>query len=286
MNDGFSIRIFAPAGYDQGLQIVEKDNWIGKAVTCRRSTFLDAQKRPEFQRPGVYIVYGLNDTDGSEKVYIGEGDPALPRLQSHYKTKDFWTDLICFTAAEDSLTKSHIQYLESRLVQLAHRAKRVELENGNIPSASTLSEAEVAYAERFLENMLGCLALLRITFFLESSGKKDAPLQEFVLKVRGANAFGYETAEGFVVNAGSSGPKTVTNAFTKPSAAFRQRLLGNGVLIEDGENIRFAQDYLFDSPSAAASIIGGNPYNGRIEWKTNDGSTLKSIQEARLVAKP
>jgi hypothetical protein len=40
-----------------------------------------------------------------------------------------------------------------------------------------------------------------------------------------------------------------------------------------------AQDYLFDSPSTAAGVLLGRSANGRIEWKNEQGQTLKSIQE-------
>ncbi|MGB6649164.1 MAG: DUF4357 domain-containing protein, partial [Bacteroidota bacterium] len=40
------------------------------------------------------------------------------------------------------------------------------------------------------------------------------------------------------------------------------------------------QDYTFASPSTAAGVMLGRSANGRIEWKTADGKTLKSIQDA------
>ena len=30
-------------------------------------------------------------------LYVGEGDPIRPRLESHYAQKDFWTRAIGFT---------------------------------------------------------------------------------------------------------------------------------------------------------------------------------------------
>jgi hypothetical protein len=32
-------------------------------------------------------------------IYVGEGDPIRPRLESHYAQKDFWTRAIGFTTA-------------------------------------------------------------------------------------------------------------------------------------------------------------------------------------------
>jgi len=47
----------------------------------------------------------------------------------------------------------------------------------------------------------------------------------------------------------------------------------------DGAVLRFTQDYLFSSPSIAASLIHGRSANGRIEWKDANGRTLKALQE-------
>jgi hypothetical protein len=61
-------------------------------------------------------------------------------------------------------------------------------------------------------------------------------------------------------------------------------LITNGVLKPDGEGFAFAQDYVFPSPSTAAGVILGRSSNGRTEWKTKDGKTLKQIQEAEATS--
>ena len=62
-------------------------------------------------------------------IYVGEGDPVKSRLDSHHSNKDFWTWAIFFTAKDNSLNKAHVQYLESRLHQLAKDAKQSRLDN-------------------------------------------------------------------------------------------------------------------------------------------------------------
>ena len=42
----------------------------------------------------------------------------------------------------------------------------------------------------------------------------------------------------------------------------------------------FQSDYLFSSPSLAASIVMGRNANGRTEWKTIDNRTIKDFEEA------
>lgn len=62
----------------------------------------------------------------------------------------------------------------------------------------------------------------------------------------------------------------------------RQELIQNGVLQTDEDHYRFAQDYVFSSPSTAAAVVLGRSANGRIEWKDASGRALKEIQAAGL----
>lgn len=57
----------------------------------------------------------------------------LDRLQSHIVNKDFWNEVVFFTSKDENLTKSHVKYLESRLVQFAKSANRYSVLNGNEP---------------------------------------------------------------------------------------------------------------------------------------------------------
>lgn len=88
---GFSLRIFLPDGAPEGLRLIEKSNWTGHGLVCPRTRFKDARHRSEFARTGVYVLVGPSEDGDLPTVYNGEGDPALPRLDSHFAEKDFWT---------------------------------------------------------------------------------------------------------------------------------------------------------------------------------------------------
>jgi hypothetical protein len=60
----------------------------------------------------------------------------------------------------------------------------------------------------------------------------------------------------------------------------RRSLVDNGVLRAERDRYVFTQDYLFASPSTAAGVVVGRSANGRIEWQTKEGRTLKAVQEA------
>jgi len=80
--------------------------------------------RPELAQTGVYLQLGPRPIGEGDMLYVGEGDPIRPRLESHYAQKDFWTRAIGFTTTTaGQLNKAHVQFLESRLIALARAAK-------------------------------------------------------------------------------------------------------------------------------------------------------------------
>jgi hypothetical protein len=279
----FSLRIFVANGDPDGLRLVERSNWIGKAVVFPRALLPAIKKRDEFGQTGVYLLLGPREDGEGEKLYIGEGDPVRDRLESHYAKKDFWTRAVFFVAGSGQLNKAHVQLLEVRLLQLAKAARRMTLDNGNQPTEPTLSEADRADMQVFLDNMLGMLPVLGIHAFEQASTNvavnKNALL---TCKGKGVSATGYEATQGFVVKAGSQATgETVPSMQQHVRGMYdlRQELINNGVLHADNGNYSFAQDYPFNSPSTAAAVVLGRSANGRVEWKDEQGRALKELQE-------
>jgi hypothetical protein len=235
--------------------------------------------RPELKRAGVYLLWGPAESGQLARVYVGEGDGVLPRLDQHARLKDFWTHAAIFTSKDQNLNKAHGQYLESRLVALAAEAKRCELDNGNVPQQPALSEADAADAEGFLADLLLCLPVVGVTFF-EKPKAGSGTSRDLVLKAKGIEARGVDGAEGFVVRAGSRAVKTEVPSIHAYLSELRRALLQQAVLVNGGETYRLAQDYTFNSPSTAAGVLLGRSANGRVEWKDARGRSLKEIQES------
>ncbi|MCA3239095.1 MAG: GIY-YIG nuclease family protein [Curvibacter sp.] len=280
----FSLRIFVADGDPDGLRIVDKSNWIGKALVFPRALLPQVKARPELAQTGVYLLLGPRPDGEGDMLYVGEGDPIRPRLESHYAQKDFWTRAIGFTTTTaGQLNKAHVQFLESRLIALARAAKRMPLDNANQPAEPSLSEADRADMEVFLGHMLGMLPVLGVHAF-EQAAKVQAPMAPVLTcKGKGVAATGYEASQGFVVKAGSQAvPEAVPSMQQHVRGMYdlRQELIANGVLAQDATGYRFTQDYPFSSPSTAAAVVLGRSANGRIEWKDAQGRTLKELQAA------
>lgn len=285
MKTPFSLRIFVADGDPDGLRIVDKSNWIGKALLFPRALLPQVKARPELAQTGVYLLLGPRPDGEGDMVYVGEGGPILPRLQEHQAKKDFWTRAIGFTTATaGQLNKAHVQFLESRLIALARAAKRMPLDNANQPAEPSLSEADRADMEVFLGHMLGMLPVLGVHAF-EQAPKAPATKAGPVLtcKGKGVQATGYESSQGFVVREGSQAAATVTPSFAKMAgpSELRADLLKSGVLTAESDVLKFTQDYVFSAPSAASDIVLGGCTNGRLSWKDANGRTLKELQEAQ-----
>lgn len=280
---GFSVNVFLPSGDPEGLKIVEKSNWSGRGIVIPRSIYSESKNRPELAKTGVYLLFGPSEQSALPTVYIGEGDPVGPRLEQHIRNKEFWTHAVAFTSKDTNLNKAHVQQLESRLVELAARAKRCNLDNGNMPAPPSLSEVDEAMSDGFLDDVLLCLPILGYSMF-ESGGETLAKDSERTLHLsaKGVTAKGQETAAGFVVESGSHavGHDRETSSIHAYLRDLREDLIRNGVMTADGNDFEFQQSYQFASPSTAAGVLLGRAANGRTEWKTADGRTLKEVQEA------
>lgn len=162
----FTIRIFVPDGDPEGVRVIDRMNWTGLGIIFPREKWLTTKQRPEFSRTGLYVLSGYEKSeDELPTIYIGEGDVIRNRIDSHYQNKDFWDRAIVFTASNNSLNKAHVKWLEYALVNRALQAKRSILENGTEPQEPSLSEAERADTDAFLNEILQILPLVGLRAF-------------------------------------------------------------------------------------------------------------------------
>jgi hypothetical protein len=99
--------------------------------------------------------------------------------------------------------------------------------------------------------------------------------------MKGAEARGHRTPDGFVVLQGSTAVLQERLSAKKwpHVVALRNKLIADGTLVQKDAFYRFTRDVEFSSPSAAASVIEGGSANGLMEWRTQDGQFLKELDE-------
>ena len=209
MGFGRKVTIYLADGTPSGIRHVEIANWSGQAIACPRSRLNELRQWTEAQRPGVYFLLEKQTAETGDRAYIGESENVVKRLSQQDKNQDFWNEVIVFTSKDENLTKAHIKYLESRLTAISIEADRYKIENGNTPTESTLPRADKDAMEEFVHNLrivlgtLGHRVLEPIkATVIPSSTQDDSPKLsqfEFTFSIRGLNARGQQTDDGFVL---------------------------------------------------------------------------------------
>lgn len=305
---GRTVRLFLVDGSQNGLLTAEIINWTGHVLISPRDSIGEALKREEASRTGLYFLVGEDPEQPSKmKVYIGEADVVAERIKMHAKdeSKDFWTRACFVTSKDPNITKAHVRYLESRLVEMTRLAGRANLANANDPSPKVLPESDVADMGFFLEQIELILPVVGFDFLrplpvpsaptlrpseqrasqiIDVSGEPPPGL-EFMISSRKygleANAIGW--GELFVVLKGSG---ALADEFTHNSyRALRQQLIADGRLRPGPtpQLLQFAENVEFQSPSAAAAVIFNRNTNGRTAWKVKGSDmTLKDWQDDQL----
>lgn len=288
---GRSIRLFLIDGSPQGMRTAEVGNWTGLALVCPRTDLARLANRSEVHRTGVYILVGPSESSASGlAVYVGEGDDVWARLTSHDDKKDFWTWVVIFVSKDENLTKAHVRWLEARLVSDVQKAKRAEVMNSNAPGGNKLPEPDTADMETYYENVRLLMPTLGVNAFTSDAqtAARAAVKDALVLELRWEDARAEcVVSDGqFVVQRGSTARVKEVDSLGEGSKTIRKTLQKQRVLVPADNNpalLRFAEEYAFDSPSAAAAVVTGTGLNGRAHWKVKgENISYKEWQEKKV----
>lgn len=276
-----TITLFLPRGDAKSLRTAEISNWTGKAIAAPRTELDDLLAREELDKAGIYILTGADPISGSPRAYIGEAEIIRERLKQH-KSKEFWVSAIVVISKDENLTKAHVRYLENRLLSEATEIGRFTLEQ-NQTGGSRLPESDRADMEVFFSRIRQLLPVLGSNLLI-AVGQPEAKQQSggiLFCRMKGAEARGHRTPDGFVVLQGSTAVLQERKSANKwPYVlALRRKLITDGILVEKDGFYLFTKDSEFTSPSAAAAVVEGGSANGLIEWRTKDGKVLKELDE-------
>ena len=293
---GKNIQLFLMDGDAAGRIKCTLANWTGVAFKIPRTELDKCKDREDLKQSGVYFLFGTSDETGKGVVYIGQagarknGEGILNRLQEHKRNpeKDYWTEAIVFTTSNNSLGPTEISYLENRFCNMALKAKRYDVKNGNDPTPGNITEEKESEMEEFIDYAKVIMGTLGHKLFepvnkpIASSSQTTADetdndtielhLERTIKNVGKVEANGAQTSEGFVVLQGSRISPIDDDTVPAVIKERRQKALLD-------ENHVLQEDLLFTSPSYAAMFVIGKSANGLTSWKTTDGRTLKSLEE-------
>lgn len=291
---GKSINLFLMDGEASGRIKCTLANWTGIAYKIPRTELDRCKEREDLKQSGVYFLFGTSDTTGKGVVYIGQagarknGEGILNRLQEHKRNpeKDYWTEAIVFTTSNNSFGPTEISYLENRFCNLALQANRYDVKNGNDPTLGNITEEKECELEEFIDyakvimGTLGHKLFEPITKPTEEKNditdKQADEIGQLYLKrniknIGTVEATGMQTAEGFVVLAGSHISPSDDDTIPEVIKEKRKRT----TLDTEG---KLTENLLFTSPSYAAMFVIGKSANGLTSWKDEKGHTLKSLE--------
>lgn len=301
MQFGKSIRIYLKDGEVTGLKEGEVVNHTIQCISCPRYRIAELATNIMCKRPGVYVLFGQDEETNEPKVYIGEAENVYDRLQSHVANKDFWNEVVIIVSKDENLTKSHVRYLESRLIQISNSTNRYKIDNYNQTQLSSLPPADRDAMEEFLTYIKLLLGVFGHKLLEEklatvnraSEGPTIIPLSkseilatneplELYLSSGGITARSVQTNEGIVVLKGSEAARESSPGLSIGYKDLRDKLIQTRQMILIENKLIFQDDVVFDSPSQAGAAILGYNVNGRIIWKNKAGQTLKEIEAQRL----
>lgn len=271
-------------GNPTGIKTVEFSTRLIKGVSVPRNDFKNALERNELKFSGVYFLLG-EDEQWNNVVYIWQATVLWKRLNDHFKdtSKDFWNNAICFTSKDWSLNESDINFLEKEVISLAKKANRYRILNSTSWNNWLILENRIPDMMEFMDDMW--ILMLNLGYFVlkELVNKKSSSKHIYYLNGSWGNATWVYSNEWFIVLKWSIWPNRIAKSHEWWYAEkHRPRLIQEWVIFEKDNNIIFASDYVFSSPSGAAILILGRSANWRIErkdknWKTLDENERKSL---------
>ena len=272
------INLFLLDGTANGRIRCKINSRTGIILKIPRKDLAKSKSIEELENAGVYFLVG--EENGHQKIYIGQagsrknGKGILNRLTEHDRNpdKNFWTEVIILTTLDNSFGMTEISWLEHKFFNLAVKAARCEVHNGNDPSPGNITEEKESYLEDHADFAQLVLSAIGYKFFEPQQkisppppAQSDEEIFYLSRKIkalgRTINAQMKRTPTGYKVLAGSDVSPIEQKNFSASLKKLRHSdKVANGKLLEDIE---------FTSPSYAAAFVIGGSASGLQEWKKN-----------------
>ena len=227
----------------------------------------------QINKPGVYLLLG---SPFSKKVYVGESNNIFGRLQQHLHSKEklFWKKVVIFGSSNNEITQTDAKYLEHCLTSAIKKTDYILLNKYSSSNIHLEENQKRKLEEVFLNN---------IKIILFDMGWSIDPVEKieienlFYISSADAKASGrfFPDSNKFEVLTGSILRNKNLPSQTKGKIALRKELLNDKVIELQNNKLLFIEDYMFESPSAAATVVLGHSASGPQEWKDENEVSLK-----------
>ena len=291
MSLGKNFNLFLIDGEVTGRIKCTLSNWTGLAYKIPRSYLEKSKERQDLKQSGVYFLIEKNE-NGDDEVYIGQastrknGEGVLFRVIEHLKDNKYFSEVVILTTQNNSFGATEISYLENRFTNLALETGRYTVRNGNEPNIGNVTEEKESELEEFIEfskmvlGVLGYKVFIPILNTTEKIIEKNQKESKFYLSRKSKKsqqliqASCIRTNEGFVILKGSMIEEIDSDAIPLAMKELRTKCKANKEIF----NGKLTRNLLFNSPSYAAAFVLGMQTNGRVDWKDENGITLKELE--------
>ncbi|WP_406537615.1 DUF4357 domain-containing protein [Fibrobacter sp.] len=235
------------------------------------------------EKIGIYFLFDENKT----KVYVGQTENGIGRLQTHHQQEKFnWFVAIMFLADRDKWI-SIIDDLEAFAIisldricnqqQSQYTSQNKQKPKRKIESMTRLSQIESIFSE--IKFWLSAHFKYDIESSKKSANLEDSSMISVEATRGGIQAYGLfnRNDRSIVVKAGSEVRLDDDHPANGDSIEkLRQEYKNNGKIKKIKGKYILQEDVLFDKLSPAAEFVIGGSCNGKTEWKSN-GKTLKDL---------
>ena len=291
MSLGKNFNLFLIDGEVTGRIKCTLSNWTGLAYKIPRSYLEKSKERQDLKQSGVYFLIEKNE-NGDDEVYIGQastrknGEGVLFRVIEHLKDNKYFSEVVILTTQNNSFGATEIIYLENRFTNLALETGRYTVRNGNEPNIGNVTEEKESELEEFIQyskmvlGVLGYKVFIPILNTTEKIIEKNQKESKFYLSRKSKKsqqliqASCIRTNEGFVILKGSMIEEIDSDAIPLAMKELRTKCKANKEIF----NGKLTRNLLFNSPSYAAAFVLGMQTNGRVDWKDENGITLKELE--------
>ncbi|MGW5351844.1 DUF4357 domain-containing protein [Streptomyces sp. NPDC004031] len=285
------IQVTLVEGRTNGIRIASGVERPCACIAFSRADYPTARNMTELSGMGVYLLQGPDEAQpDKQRVYVGLATRTLTsRLDEHQRRKNFWTQGFAIFHHSNGFTMDHVADLEARLIRRVHDSAQAVADNGPKPSPRPPSPEAQAGFDRLLADVTLLMGVLGVTCLEELAvhAPVAADAVEYSLKRKeGHMCRGLEHSDGFLVRKGSRA-EAQAKMLSRSYQRVRDLLVEDGTLVKLGrDHLELTRDYVFASPSAAASVLAGTNYNGRTVWVDSKGRSLKSHQTDGTAVEP
>lgn len=299
MNNSKNFNLYLMDGDVTGRIKCTLANWTGIAYKIPRSYLDKCEDRQDLRQSGVYFLFGKNKNNEDE-VYIGQagirkdGSGVLFKVFEHLKDDIYFSEAVILVTQNNPFGLAEVNYLKNRFSDMAIDVDRYRVRNENGLNQENLTEERESELDDFIEYsklVLGVLGYKLFVPLVESTVEENEEIVEengelmlyLSRKMKKSNktieAKCMKTDKGFIVLKDSMIEEIDSKSIPESIKVIRRKCRRKNK-IADG---RITGNYLFTSPSSAASFVLGMNTNGRTDWKTEDGLTLKELEEKRSI---